>query len=119
MSSHRIVKWFHDYADDIEAVNIHYALTAVDERPDWNHTRATRYMPLVGRSIRMKELRLPRSISDSQGRQTSRYALHYYFEVCQGGNRQYSPLYSEQVVMEPTDEPGGEVGQPGNEADRG
>jgi hypothetical protein len=118
MSSHRVVKWFRDYADDIEAVNIHYALTVIDETPDWNHTRTTRYMPLVGESIRMKELRLPLSISDSQGRPCSRYTLHYYFEVCQGGDRQYSPLYSEEVVTGPTDGPGTEVDQSGGEADR-
>lgn len=118
MSSHRIVKWFRDYADDIEAVNIHYALTALDEAPDWNHARATRYMPLVGTSIRMKELRLPSSISDSQGCPCSRYTLHYYFEVCQGGDRQYSPLYSEEVVSGP-DRRGAAGEQPDEEADRG
>lgn len=104
MSYHRVVKWFRDYADDIEAVNIHYAVTAVSETPDWDRVRATRYMPLVGKSIRMKELRLPLSISDCQGRPSKRYALHYYFEVCQGGDRQYSPLYSEEVVTGPVDE---------------
>jgi hypothetical protein len=121
MTSHRVVKWFRDYAGDIEAVNIHYALTALDEMPDWNHARTTRYMPLVGRLMRMKELRLPLSISDSDGRPTNRYVLHYYFEVCQGGDRQYSPLYSEQVVTGPTDGPhmGNDVGQPDDEAGRG
>jgi len=119
MGSHRVVKWFHDYADDIEAVSIHYALTAVDEAPDWDHVRATRYMPLVDRSIRMKELRLPSSISDSHGRPSSRYTLHYYFEICRGGDRQYSPLYSEEVVTGPTDESGGCVDRAGDEAERG
>ena len=118
MGSHRVVKWFRDYAGDIEAVNIHYILTAVDEPPDWNHARATRYMPLVGGSIRMKELRLPPSVSDSQGRPCRHYTLHYYFEVCQGGDRQYSPLYSEEVVTGPTG-PGMDVGQPGDGAERG
>jgi len=118
MGSHRVVKWFRDYTDDIEAVSIHYVLTAVEETPDWNHARATRYMPLVGRSIRMKELRLPSSVSDSQGRLCGHYTLHYYFEVCQGGDRQYSPLYSEAVVTGPTG-PGMDVAQPGDEAERG
>ena len=118
MASHRIVKWFRDYADDIEAVNIHYVLTAVDETPDWNNARTTRYMPLVGRSIRMKELRLPRSISDTQGRPSSRYALHYYFEVCQGGDLQYSLLYSEEVVTGSGDGPDKGVDQPDDEAGR-
>ncbi len=98
MSSHRVVKWFRDYADDIEAVNIHYVLTAVDGIPDWSHSRTTRYMPLVGKSIRMKELRLPLTITDDRGQSSNHYALHYYFEICQGGDRQYSPLYSEEVV---------------------
>ena len=97
MGSYRVLKWFHDYADDIEAVNIHYVLTALEESPDWNNARATRYMPLVGKSIRVKELRLPVSVTDSQGLPYSRYKLHYYFEICQGGDRQYSPLYSEEV----------------------
>jgi len=112
MTCHRVVKWFRDYADDIEAVNIHYALTAVSEKPDWDRVRATRYMPLIGKSIRMKELRLPLFIPDGQGRPSNRYALHYYFEVCQGGDRQYSPLYSEEVVTGSSDEPGNEARQP-------
>jgi hypothetical protein len=103
MSSHRVVKWFRDYADDIEAVNIHYALTPIDETPDWNRARATRYMPLVGNAIRMKELRLPLSIADSEGQPASRYTLHYYFEMCQGGDMQYSQLYSEEVDTGSTD----------------
>jgi len=119
ISSHRVVKWFQDYADDIEAVNIHYVLTAGDEPPDWNHARATRYMPLVGRSIRMKELRLPLSISDAEGQPCSHYSLHYYFEVCQGGDRQYSPLYSEEVVTDSGDGLGGGVDHAGDEAERG
>jgi hypothetical protein len=104
MVSHRVVKWFHDYADDIEAVNIHYVLTAAGGVPDWNHARATRYMPLVGKSIRMKELRLPGSIPDSSGLLGKPYTLHYYFEVFRGGDRQYSPLYSEEVVTSPGNE---------------
>jgi hypothetical protein len=113
MHSHRIVKWFRDYADDIEAVNIHYVLTAVDETPNWNHARATRYMPLVGNSVRMKELRLPISVSGSQGQPSSRYTLHYYFEVCQSGDRKYSPLYSEEVVTGSTNGLT-DVGRPGD-----
>jgi hypothetical protein len=119
MSSHRVVKWFHDYADDIEAVNIHYVLTVLGDTPDWNSMRVTRYMPLVGRSIRMKELRLPFFISDSQGRSSNHYALHYYFEICQSGDRHYSPLYSEEVVSQPKDGDGKGVEQLGDEAERG
>jgi len=119
MSCHRVAKWFRDYADDIEAVSIHYVVTAADETPDWNNARATRYMPLVGSSVRMKELRLPLYISDAQGRPSSRYSLHYYFEVCQGGDRQYSPLYSEEVVTKANEDLGAEVERPGNEVVRG
>lgn len=119
MSSHRVVKWFRDYADDIEAVNIHYALTPVDGTPDWNHSKATRYMPLVGTSTRMKELRLPLSVTDDQGQSSNRYALHYYFEICQGGDRQYSQLYSEEVVTRTTDESMTDIARPGNEVERG
>jgi hypothetical protein len=115
---HRIVKWFNDYAEDIEAVNIHYVLTPVGETPDWSLSRATRYMPLVDRSLRMKELRLPISISDSQGQESSRYALHYYFEIWQGGDRKYSPLYSEEVATGSIDQPSVKLDQPGDEAER-
>src|SRR5262245_23971916 len=111
MSCHRVVKWFRDYADDIEAVNIHYAETANNEPPDWNLVRATRYMPLVGKSIRMKELRLPLFISDGQGQPCNHYTLHYYFEVCRGGDRQYSPLYSEPIVTGRTGKPGSGIGE--------
>jgi hypothetical protein len=119
MSSHRIVKWFRDYADDIEAVNIHYALTPVDGTPDWNNSRATRYMPLVGKSIRMKELRLPLTVTDDRGQPSNRYALHYYFEICQGGDRQYSPLYSEEVVTRVKNESSIDIARSGNEVERG
>jgi len=117
MNSHRVVKWFRDYADDIEAVNIHYALTLLGETPDWNHVRTTRYMPLVGNSIRMKELRLPVFVTDCQGQSSQHYTLHYYFEVCRGGDRQYSPLYSEDVVSGST-QAGREVGQLMNDVER-
>ena len=120
MGSHRVVKWFRDYADDIESVNIHYALTGIDETPDWDHARATRYMPLVGRSIRMKELRLPLSVADAQGQLSNHYTLHYYFEVCQSGDRQYSPLYSEEVITRPAEELNrGDAGRPYDKAERG
>jgi hypothetical protein len=119
MSSHRVVKWFRDYADDIEAVNIHYALTPVDGTPDWDRSRATRYMPLVGKSIRMKELRLPLIVTDDRGQPSNRYVLHYYFEICQGGDRQYSSLYSEEVVTGIKDGSGVNISRSENEVRRG
>jgi len=97
---HRVVKCFRDYADDIEAVSIHYAVTPLDSHPDWEHSRATRYMPRVDGPLRRKELKLPLSIPGSSGEQINRYLLHYYFEVCRAGDRQYSPLYSEEVMTE-------------------
>jgi hypothetical protein len=119
MSSHRVVKWFRDYADDIEAVNIHYVLTPIDGTPDWNQARTTRYMPLIGKSIRMKELRLPLSITDNRGRPSNCYTLHYYFEICQSGDRQYSPLYSEEVVTGIKDGSNVDISRSENEVGRG
>jgi hypothetical protein len=100
MACRRIVKWFRDYADDIEAVNIHFTLTPSGQSPDWERSRVTRYMPLVTRLFRMKELRLPQSIPDSSGNLIREYSLHYYFEIWRAGDRHYSPLYSEEVVNE-------------------
>ena len=128
MPSYRVVKWFRDYADDIEAVNIHYALTEIGAIPDWDLSRITNYMPLTDGWIRMKELRLPHSISTPSGEPASRYSLHYYFEVFRGGDRNYSPLYSEEVVTGQPDvcakvkgqleHSGKKVDQPGRGAER-
>jgi hypothetical protein len=102
MASYRVVKWFRDYADDIEAVNIHYALTALGAMPEWDRFRITHYMPLTDGQIRMKELRLPQSISSPSGEPSGRYSLHYYFEVFRGGDREYSPLYTEEIAISQT-----------------
>jgi hypothetical protein len=116
MASYRVVKLFRDYAEDIEAVNIHYALTALGAMPDWDRSRVTHYMPLTDGPIRMKELRLPQSISSSSGEPASRYSLHYYFEIFRSGDRNYSPLYTEEISTEQSPEStkvGGQLGQVG------
>jgi hypothetical protein len=100
MVSHRFVKSFYDFADDIEGVNIHYAVTPIGEMPDWESQRSTRYMPLVDGRMRVKALRLAAPVFDSSGRSDGRYALHYYFEIYQGGDRHYSPLYSEEITTD-------------------
>lgn len=98
MAHHQIVKSFRDYAEDIEAVNIHYVITDAGETPDWTNQRSTRYMPPGADRVRRKTLKLPMSILDSSNRATDRYMLHYYFEIFQDGDRSYSPLYSEEIV---------------------
>ena len=98
MAHHQIVKSFQDYADDIEAVNIHYVATAVGDAPDWANQRSTRYMPPGVDRVRVKTLKLPMSIIDSSNQETDRYVLHYYFEIFQDGDRNYSQLYSEEIV---------------------
>jgi hypothetical protein len=100
---HEVEKRFYDYAEDIEAVNIHYAVTPVGELPDWENQRSTRFMPLVpdpaGETsrLRVRTLRLPGQIETETGQPTGRYLLHHYFEVCQGGSRHYSPHFSEVI----------------------
>jgi len=96
-SYHVVEKTFRDYADDIEGVNIHYLITPVDEVPDWAKQRVTRFMPLSEDRLRRKSLKLPIAL-DSHGTPTGRYLLHYYFEVIQGGERHYSPLFTEEIV---------------------
>lgn len=122
MSWHFVEKEFYDYADDIEGVNIHYVWTPLGAAPEWEHQRLTRYMPLVqapsqlrtpvsppssppgsGTSfqprLRKKVLKLPQQIEDPEsGTLTDRYLLHHYFEIFQNGHRQYSPLYTEEIV---------------------
>lgn len=112
-------KEFHDSADNIEGVNIHYVLTPLSGAADWDNQRTTRFMPLVqpqtfprrkasstnldsanppSPGLRKKILKLPQHIPDSpSGALTDRYLLHYYFEIFQDGHRRYSPLYTEEI----------------------
>src|ERR1700680_4414276 len=71
---YEIEKWYYDYAENIEAVNIHYACTPLDEVPNWNSQRVTRFLPLVEPRLRRKMLKLPTRILDmSSGQLTDRY----------------------------------------------
>jgi hypothetical protein len=47
MAWHYLEKEFYDYADDVEAVNIHYVCTPHGSAPDWENQRVTRYMPVA------------------------------------------------------------------------
>lgn len=120
MNWHSLEKEFLDYAEDIEAVNIHYAWTPLGGLPDWEQERITRYMPLVQSETwarldpplpaddedvssppkrRKKILKLPLYMTDPEtGLLVDHYALHHYFEIFQSGHRHYSPLYTEAVV---------------------
>jgi hypothetical protein len=99
MPNHRVEKSFYDYADDIEAVSIHYACTPIGGVVHWETQRSTRYMPLVDGRIRKKVLKLPRQLLDPEtGEISHRYSLHHYFEVFQGGDRHYSQVYTEEIV---------------------
>ena len=97
--NYEVEKWFYDYAENIEAVNIHYACTPLGGVPDWNSQRATRYLPLVEARLRRKVLKLPARLLDSNsGQLCERYLLHHYFEICADGDTHYSRLYTEEVI---------------------
>jgi hypothetical protein len=96
---YQIEKWYYDYAENIEAVNIHYACTPLGEIPDWNNQRATRFLPLVESHLRRKVLKLPLRVPDSnRGELNDRYLLHHYFEIFADGDTRYSSLYTEEIV---------------------
>jgi hypothetical protein len=95
---HLVEKSYYDYADNIEAVNIHYACTPLGKVPEWN-SRATRFLPLAELRMRRKVLKLPLRILDpDRGELTDRYLLHHYFEIFADGDTHYSALYTEEVV---------------------
>jgi hypothetical protein len=121
-------KSFVDPEPDIEMVNIHYTWTAVGEPPNWEAHRETRAMPRGGvfirgmgattldeggqyvqstsktielpdDGVRRKVLRLPHMIRDPQTEgYAEHYAFHHYFEIFRGGQREMSPLYTEEIV---------------------
>ncbi len=94
-----IEKWYYDYAENIEAVNIHYASTPLGEVPDWNSQRSTRFLPLVESRLRRKTLKLPLRILDPQrGELSDHYLLHHYFEIFADGDTHYSSLYTEEII---------------------
>jgi hypothetical protein len=98
MNHYTVDKEFRDFADDVEAVNLHYLCTPIGVEPDWESNRATRYMPLVEPGGRRLRLELPAQVIDSRtGRPTTRYSLLHYFEIFRGGDRQYSQIYTEVI----------------------
>jgi hypothetical protein len=93
-----VEKEFRDFADDIEAVSIHYLCTPTGLEADWDAGRVTRSMPIVEPGVRRLQLRLPAQIVDPRaGRPTRRYTLLHYFEVFRGGDRHYSQVYDEII----------------------
>ena len=100
-----VTKSFDDFADDIQAVTIHYVWSGIGEVPDWDQERVSRFMPAsqseeVETPVRRRSrtLRLPARITDQEGVLTDRYELHHYFEYWQGGDRHYSPHFTEEIV---------------------
>ena len=95
--NHRIVdKEYRDFADDIEAVSIHYLCVPSGAEADWDNGRVTRFMPLVEPGVRRLSLKLPVQLVDPRsGRPVNEYTVLYYFEVCRGGDRHYSQIYTE------------------------
>jgi hypothetical protein len=104
-SEYLIEKCFDDFADDIEAVTIHYAWSPVGDVPNWDEERVSRFMPAESpegaeapSSRRARMLRLPAQIMTKAGVPTDHYLLHHYFEYWQGGFRHYSPHFTEEIV---------------------
>jgi hypothetical protein len=123
-----IKKTFVDTEPGIELVNIHYTWTPLGELPNWEAHRETRMMPRGGvlvrgmggttlddtghyvqtssytveiadDGVRRKVLRLPREVhSPAVGGMTENFAFHHYFEIFRYGRREYSPLYTEEIV---------------------
>ncbi len=128
MSSFYIKKTFVDQTSDIELVNIHYTWTPMGQVPNWEAHRETRVMPrggvlmrgvggntvdetgaFVNASVevitlpddgtRRKILRLDNAIADpATGAYSENYALHHYFETFRQGQRELSPLFTEEIV---------------------
>jgi hypothetical protein len=96
---HRTVeKEYRDFADDIEAVSIHYLCVPDGAEADWDRGRVTRFMPLVEPGMRRLRLELPvQLVAPNSGRPVSNYTLLYYFEVYRGGDRHYSQVYTEAM----------------------
>ncbi len=98
MNTYTVKKEFRDFADDIEAVNIHYLCMPTGLEANWEAGRVTRSMPIVEPGIRRLELKLPAQIIDPHGgRPISRYTLFHYFEIFRGGDRHFSQVYDEIV----------------------
>jgi hypothetical protein len=117
-----------DTEPGIELVNIHYTWTPLGQQPDWEAHRETRVMPRGGvlirgmggtivddtgnyvqssserielpdDGVRRKVIRLPKAIPDPATNQyTENYSFHHYYEVFRHGQRENSPLYTEEIV---------------------
>jgi len=96
MADYLLEKSFRDYDHDIEAVSIHYIVAPLGTDPDWSQRRSL-YMPLVDGETRRVGLKLPLSISDPSKGTTSRFSLHYYFEIFRAGDQTFSSTYAEEV----------------------
>ena len=118
---HYLAKDFYDYAENIEAVLIHYAYSAYGAGPDWELTgqvqpmaplfhstmldkkAQSRLYPLSApeaASVRRRRvlLKLPTDIYDPTTQtHTNRYLLHYYFEIIQDGTQVKTMSYTEDV----------------------
>ena len=106
-----IEKTFDDFADDIEAVTIHYAWSPLGDLPNWDEQRVSRFMPEehpdeaeLPSHRRVRTLKLPAQIMTEAGLPTNHYLLHHYFEYWQGGFRHYSPHFTEEIVTGTGDE---------------
>jgi hypothetical protein len=98
MNHHIVDKEYRDFADDIEAVSIHYLCVPNGAEADWDRGRVTRFMPLVEPGMRRLSLKLPVQLVDPRiGRPVNEYTLLYYFEVCRGGDRHYSQIFTEAM----------------------
>ena len=96
MADYLVEKSFRDYETDIEAVSIHYIIAPLGTAPDWSQRRSL-YMPLVDDETRRVHLKLPLSISEPTKGTTSRFSLHYYFEIFRAGDQSFSQTYTEEV----------------------
>ena len=118
---HFLAKDFYDYAENIQAVSIHYAYAPYGASPEWATVGHVQSMPLVllpssspdqdpskrpswglstQASVRRRSttLKLPiQIISPKTHPPTNRYLLHYYFEIVQDGTQVKTAIYTEDI----------------------
>jgi hypothetical protein len=128
-----IKKTWVDSEPGIELVNLHYTWTPLGAPPNWEAHRETRVMPRGGTlirgmggttldeqgnsvqttmekielpddGVRRKVTRLPKDVHNpATDRWEENYLFHHYFEVFRHGHRDYSPLFTEEVVVREVD----------------
>jgi hypothetical protein len=128
-----IKKTWVDSEPGIELVNLHYTWTPLGAPPNWEAHRETRVMPRGGTlirgmggttldeqgnsvqttmekielpddGVRRKVIRLPKDVHNpATDRWEENYLFHHYFEVFRHGHRDYSPLFTEEVVVREVD----------------